>query len=241
MKNINYRLKTAKNIKLEFQKDNIALQDIINRYKVPIEVNTFFDKILYCKKDDKYLSRLGEYEEISWLMKHLIQLEKSDFFESKIRKPLFKLVYDKDNKPICLITLINTNRLGGITSFKIVGVFDENRVIGWRYEYIDCNVFVMISDELKITALISTLEIKSNLRRGRGSLLINYLENTLINEIYKSYKNSYGNIIKNKVVIEGHIAPIGETSMEENISFYKSLGYIIKNKSFRKEVQAVEE
>lgn len=190
-----------KNIENDFNKD-LTLNDILKKYSC-VHTNNDYNKLILILKD----------------------IEKNFKFldiDLNIKKPFFKLTYDKNNSPIVIISKINNN---SITIYGIDGYgFLAYHTAIDNYMILNCtNRFLCNFIE------VNSIKINKYLRSGRGSLLLKYLESDLIsyfNEIYTC------KILK----IQGSIGKIGEANItnEDRIKFYKSNNYKIKGLNFYK-------
>lgn len=188
-----------KNIKSDFNNDKLTLHNILDKY-YNLNIN---DKIFFIIKD---ISKNWRFLDV----------------DINIQKPFFKLVYDKNNNPIVFISKVNNNNLI-VYGVDGQGILSKNITLE-NYMILNCTnrYFYNLTE-------INTIKINKYLRSGRGSLLLNYLENDLIH-----YLNSL-NI--NKIVkIKGSIGTIGDINItnEERAKFYRNNNYKIKGLTFYK-------
>lgn len=238
--------KHIEDIESDFNSFKMTLEELLIKNKKLIDTYKNIGKVIYNSSDnEKYIALMNErekleikYENLIWVLKHLKKLNENILFDIGIKRPLFKLVYDKADIPICFVTKIYKEIDTNIRTVRVIGVTDYKKNDDWFYGYIDCNMYITKVDN-GFKLIISTLEAKNNYRLGRGTAIIKYIEEVLVPFINGEIKRCYNQFDmsdgEDKLIeIEGHIAPIGETTYRENVKFYKQLGYKVINRNFHK-------
>ena len=232
------------NIEHDFNCVDTKLIDILNKYKnfklIQESKPTDFNRLSSLIDKKRFTPNPSWIKKYNNLINTLNDLRNAPSFmdlDLDICRPFFKLIYDKYDAPVIFVTKRDTNELGEFFSFKIYGLYGEGtrtKDMNNKINYIELNglnrtIFNMLD--------ISTIEVNRYFRQGRGTSIIKYLENEVIDGFNNSpqYKN------KPIMRIEGTIGTLGGYYMsnEDKIRFYIKNGFTVVERRFYKNINNV--
>lgn len=232
------------NIEQDFNCVNINLIDILNKYH-DLKVITDFktnelDKLSSLISRKRLNSNAALIKKYNNLINAMEDTRNSPSFmelDLNIKRPYFKLIYDNSNSPIILVTKININDLKEVFNFNIYGLYGE----GTRTKNIDNKV-----NYIELTAInrgifnmidISTIEVNKYFRQGRGSAILKYLENEVIDGLNNFFQSTSNHILS----IEGTTGTLGGyyISVEDRLRFYIKNGFTVTGRRFYKHINTL--
>lgn len=251
---IDFFTEELESITNNFNKSKYTLEEVLGYYirrynqmkKVKLYNKISFNKninIEYQNAKNIYIEKGKRYESFIRAMKNVTTYESIPELKLDITRPFYKLVLDKDKEPIILLVDLERELDNGIKSFRIIGIDEISKSKKEIMEgYLEAHIHLINQYSKGIVAFLSKIDIKRSYRRGRGTLIMKYLEEEVIGVIDKYMKNyyresgypeSYGSIKR----IDGYIASISTSTVAENINFYNSLGYTVIKKNMSKEIE----
>lgn len=233
------------NIELDFNCIDIKLIDILNKYnnlKVienlnPEEINNL-SNLINRRRLVANLSWIKKYNNLINAMNDIRNAPNFMELNLSITRPFFKLIYDKYDYPIILITKLHINEVGEVFSFKIYGLYGEatrTKDINSKINYIQLSG---INRTIFNTLDISTIEVNKYFRQNRGSEIIKYLETELIDGFNRNLHNKDRLLTR----IEGTIGTLSGyyVSNEDRIRFYIKNGFTVIGRRFYKNINKEE-